>query len=76
LRCFRLQLERLGVRVVALLLLVQLLDDLIDGERVQVLDDQMEKEPISNLLNDVQGGGLQNGFNVRTFGGLSTLKEK
>ncbi len=54
---------------------MQLFDDLINGERVQVLDDQMKKEPIPNLLNDVQGRGLQNGFDVRTLGRFSTLKE-
>ncbi len=64
LRSFWFEFESFCVGVVSLLLLVELLDDVIDGERVQVLDDQVKHEPVADLFNERQRRRLQDGLDV------------
>ena len=76
LRSFRLELEGLSVGVVALLLLVQLLDDLVDRQGVQVLGDEVQEEPVADLLQVGQGRWLQDGLDVGPLGRLSALNKR
>jgi hypothetical protein len=53
---------------------VQLLQDLVHGQRVQVLGDEVQHEPVADLLHEGQGRRLQDGFDVRPLGRLAALK--
>ena len=72
-----LELEGLGVvGVVAAdgLALVDLPDELVDGEDVEVLAEEVEDQPVADLLHPAQAVRLQDGLHVRTLRRLAALQ--
>ena len=71
-----LHLEGLGVGVVPGLGLVEVPQEVVDGQHVELLGDEVEDEPVAELLHVAKGVGLQDGLHVGSLSRLATLKNR
>ena len=74
-RLFVGELQGFRVEVLALLLLVELVDQIVDDEIVEVADDKVDDHPVSKLFEKVHRLWLQDGLDVGPLGLLGALNK-